>query len=73
VKIKQVLNSVNTKHIRSQLRDLYHRKGPGRKPINPMARARYLTPKGQSLSGDAPHGKLNLLIPFSPNPRYRVI
>jgi transposase len=37
VKIKQVLNSVNTKHIRSQLRDLYHRKGPGRKPINPLA------------------------------------
>jgi transposase len=37
VKIKQLLNSVNTKHIRSQLRDLYHRKGPGRKPINPMA------------------------------------
>ncbi len=37
MKIKQVLNSINTKQIRSQLRDLYHRKGPGRKPINPMA------------------------------------
>jgi transposase len=37
VKIKQVLNSVNTKHIRNQLRDHYHRKGPGRKPINPLA------------------------------------
>jgi len=37
VKIKQVLNSVNTKHIRRLLRDLYHRKGPGRKPINPLA------------------------------------
>ena len=37
MKIKQVLNSVNTKHIRSQLRNLYHRKGPGRKPINPLA------------------------------------
>jgi len=37
VKIKQVLNSVNTKHIRHLLRDLYHRKGPGRKPINPIS------------------------------------
>jgi transposase len=37
VKIKQVLNSVNTKHTRRLLRDLYHRKGPGRKPLNPMA------------------------------------
>jgi len=32
-----VLNSVNTKHIRHLLRDLYHRKGPGRKPINPIS------------------------------------
>jgi transposase len=32
-----VLNSVNTKHTRRLLRDLYHRKGPGRKPLNPMA------------------------------------
>jgi len=37
VKIKQVLNSVNTKHIRRLLRDLYHRKGPGRNPINPIS------------------------------------
>jgi len=37
VKIKQVLNSVNSRHIRSQLRDHYHRKGPGRKPFNPLA------------------------------------
>jgi transposase len=37
VKIKQVLNSVNNKHIRRLLRDHYHRKGPGRKPINPLA------------------------------------
>jgi transposase len=37
VKIKQVLNSVNTKHTRRLLKDLYHRKGPGRKPLKPMA------------------------------------
>jgi len=37
VKIKQVLNSVNIKHIRRLLGNHYHRKGPGRKPINPMA------------------------------------
>ncbi len=37
MKIKQVLNSVNTPHTRRLLRDLYHRKGPGRKPLNPMA------------------------------------
>ena len=37
MKIKQVLNSVNTKHIRSKLRDLYHRKGPVRKPLNPIS------------------------------------
>ena len=37
MKIKQVLNSVNTKHIRGQLRDLYHRKGSGRKPLNPIS------------------------------------
>jgi len=36
VKIKQVLNSVNTKHIRRLLRNLYHRKGRGRKPYNPL-------------------------------------
>jgi len=32
-----VLNSVNTKHTRRLLRDLYHRKGPGRNPLNPLA------------------------------------
>jgi len=32
-----MLSSVNTKHTRHLLRDLYHRKGPGRKPLNPMA------------------------------------
>jgi transposase len=32
-----VLNSVNTKHTRRLLRNLYHRKGPGRKPYNPLA------------------------------------
>jgi len=37
VKIKQVLNSVNSKHTRRLLRDLYHRKGLRRKPINPIA------------------------------------
>jgi len=37
VKIKQVLNSVDTRHIRRLLKDLYHRKGPGRNPINPLA------------------------------------
>jgi transposase len=37
VKIKQVLNSVNTKNIRRLLRDHYHKKGPGRNPINPTA------------------------------------
>ena len=37
MKIKQVLNSVNTKHIRSLLRSLYHRKGRGRKPYNPLS------------------------------------
>jgi transposase len=37
VKIKQVLHSVNTKHIRRLLRNLYHRKGRGRKPYNPLS------------------------------------
>jgi hypothetical protein len=36
LKIKLALNSVNAKHTRSLLRDLYHRKGPGRKPINSL-------------------------------------
>ena len=37
MKIKQVLNSVNSRHIRDSLKNLYHRKGPGRKPINTQA------------------------------------
>ena len=37
MKIKQVLNSVDTRHIRRLLKDLYNRKGPGRKPISPLA------------------------------------
>ena len=37
MKIKQVLNSVNTHHTRRLLKGFYHKKGPGRKPINPMA------------------------------------
>ena len=32
-----MLNSVNNKHTRRLLRDLYHRNGPGRKPLNPLA------------------------------------
>jgi len=44
VKIRQVLNSVNTRPIRNMLRDLYHQKGPGRKPYNPqsMLKAQFL-------------------------------
>jgi transposase len=37
VKIRQVLNSVNPRPIRRLLRGLYHRKGPGRKPYNPLS------------------------------------
>jgi len=37
VKIKQVLNSVNTPHTRRLLKGFYHKKGPGRKPHNPLA------------------------------------
>ncbi|MCW3990482.1 MAG: transposase [Candidatus Bathyarchaeota archaeon] len=37
MKIKQVLNSVNTKHTRRLLKGFYHKKGPGRKPLNPLA------------------------------------
>jgi transposase len=37
VKIRQVLNSVNHRSIRRLLRGLYHRKGPGRKPYNPLS------------------------------------
>ena len=37
MKIKKVLNSVNNKHIRRLLKALYHRKGRGRKPYNPLS------------------------------------
>jgi len=37
VKIKQVLDSVSSRRLRCLLRGLYHRKGPGRKPYNPMS------------------------------------
>jgi len=37
VKIKQVLNSVNTPHTRHLLKGFYHKKGPGRRPIDPLA------------------------------------
>jgi len=37
VKIKQVLDSVNSRRLRSLLRGLYHREGPGRKPYNPLS------------------------------------
>ncbi len=32
-----MLNSVNTKHTRRLLKGFYHKKGPGRKPLNPLA------------------------------------
>ena len=37
MKIKQVLNSVNTPHTRRLLKSFYHKKGPGRNPLNPLA------------------------------------
>jgi transposase len=37
VKIKQVLDSINSRPLRSMLRGLYHRKGPGRRPYNPLS------------------------------------
>ena len=37
VKINQVLDSINSRRLRRLLRDLYHRKGPGRKPYNPLS------------------------------------
>jgi len=37
VKIKQVLDSINSRRLRRLLRGLYHRKGPGRKPYNPLS------------------------------------
>jgi hypothetical protein len=45
VKIKQVLKSVNSKHTHSLLRNLYHRKSPGRKPINPLTMFKAQLPK----------------------------
>jgi transposase len=37
VKIKRVLDSINLRSLRRLLRALYHRKGPGRKPYNPLS------------------------------------
>jgi transposase len=37
VKIKRVLDSINLRGLRRLLRALYHRKGPGRKPYNPLS------------------------------------
>lgn len=37
MKIRQVLNSVNTPHTRRLFKGFYHKKGPGRKPIDPLA------------------------------------
>ena len=37
MKIKQVLDSVSSRRLSRLLRGLYHRKGPGRKPYNPMS------------------------------------
>jgi IS5 family transposase len=37
VKIRQVLNSINHRPIRRLLRGLYHQRGPGRKPYNPIS------------------------------------
>jgi len=35
--VKRVLDSLNLDQIRTELTDHYHRKGPGRHPINPLA------------------------------------
>jgi transposase len=37
VKIKRVLDSVDSKKLRRLLRGFYHRRGPGRKPYNPLS------------------------------------
>ena len=37
MKIKLVLDSINFRSLRRLLRGLYHRKGPGRKPYNPLS------------------------------------
>ena len=36
-KIKRVLNSVNLRGLLRLLKGLYHRKGPGRRPYNPLS------------------------------------
>jgi hypothetical protein len=35
--VKHVLDSLNLDQIRTQLENLYHSEGPGRKPINPLS------------------------------------
>jgi len=35
--MKRVLDSINPKSLRRLLKRLYHRKGPGRKPYNPIS------------------------------------
>jgi len=42
VKIKWVLDSINPKSLRRLLKSLYHRKGPGRKPYNPISMLKVL-------------------------------
>ncbi|MGD2142610.1 MAG: transposase [Candidatus Bathyarchaeota archaeon] len=37
MKIKQVLDSIDSKPLRSMLRRFYRRKGPGRRPYNPLS------------------------------------
>lgn len=37
MKLKQVLDSVNSRRLRRLLKGFYHRKGPGRKPYNPLS------------------------------------
>ena len=37
MKIKQVLDSINSRRLGQLLRGLYHRNGPGRKPHNPLS------------------------------------
>jgi hypothetical protein len=37
MKIKQVLDFINARRLRRLLRGLYHRKGRGRKPYNPLS------------------------------------
>jgi transposase len=37
VKIKQVLDSINSRPLHRMLRSLYHQRGPGRRPYNPLS------------------------------------